>query len=408
MKNFCAGIALLFSLTLSAQWDALNTGTNAYLEGVSFLNVNVGLTCGYDTTNNRGKILISSDAGNSWSAAAVAGSVYPRLHSITYVNSNVAIAVGDSGVILRSTDSGLNWDTLPRFSSKQLNRVHFVNDTLGFCAGNGGILCRTSDSGASWDTLNSGTVLNLHDIDFISTTTGLVTGDGGWIAKTNDGGDTWTLAPNQLFGFFNGRSVDFRDAGNAICVGQYGYALKSFDGGNSWLDISSLLGTNNDLNSVRFVTPLGGIIAGANGAIFRTTNGGLNWNEESDSTQARPYYDISFSDDTTAYICGATGKMVTNRFDISSVVAYAAPALDLNAYPNPFSDRITINYSSDENAEAFIDVLDLTGRSLVRINEGGQYPGNHAATLELSHLPAGVYMLRVSCGGVGVVRVVKN
>lgn len=406
MRNFYAGLALLLSVNASAQWDTLSSGTKATLKGVSFQNTNVGLTCGYDTASGNGRIYISTDAGNSWTAAAVTDAVYPKLHSVTYVNNYVAVAVGDSGAILRSTDSGMNWDTLTRFTGQQLNRVTFVNDTLGFCAGKGGVLFKTTDSGANWDTLNSGTVLDLYDISFISTTTGLITGDGGWIAKTSDGGASWTMVLNPFFGFFNGRSIAFRDAGNAVCVGLYGYALHSFDGGNSWSQLS--LGTANDLNSVRFVTLLGGVIAGENGIIYRTSDGGLSWNIESTASQSRTYYDIAFSNDSTGYICAASGKIVSNRFDISSVKETTATA-GLSAYPNPFSDRITVNYSPANAGNATLELSDLAGRMVLQTGLGQQMAGENISTFDLSGLPAGVYLLRVNAAEtVSVLRIVKR
>ena len=118
MKKLIAGLCVLISLTASAQWDTLHTGTNARLKGLSFLNTSVGLTCGYDTATSKGLILYTADAGTTWNSAATTDSVKYKLHAVSYVNANVAIAVGDSGRIMRSVSSGLNWSALPAVTDK--------------------------------------------------------------------------------------------------------------------------------------------------------------------------------------------------------------------------------------------------------------------------------------------------
>ncbi len=49
---------------------------------------------------------------------------YPVFHKIKFINDDVAIIVGDSGTILRTTDGGLNWNQLLNIPSKNLKSIN--------------------------------------------------------------------------------------------------------------------------------------------------------------------------------------------------------------------------------------------------------------------------------------------
>lgn len=397
MKKLIAGLCVLISLTASAQWDTLHTGTKARLKGLSFLNTNVGLTCGYDTASSKGIILYTADAGTSWNIAATTDSVKYKLHSVSYVNANVAIAVGDSGRIMRSVSSGLSWSALPVFTDKHLYALQFLNDTLGFIAGEDGVLFRTGDAGATWDTIVSGTAIDLYAVKFTDLTTGWIAGDGGYIAKTTDGGLTWTMQLNPFFGFLNVRGMDFVDASRGYCVGLFGYAIQTTDGGLNWTAIPGVV-TTNSLYAVKFVNGLGGVIAGFAGTIFRTEDGGASWNEETMTTITRALYAVDFSNDTTAYICGTTGTMLHSASDISSVFTQSVRPIGINVFPNPVTDgNVHIRLGEAINGACMLQLFDLQGRVVLEKNYETYGPLTDLL-LASGELPAetGTYIIRIS------------
>lgn len=397
MKNLIAGLCVLVSLSATAQWDTLQTGTKTRLKGLAFLNTSVGVTCGFDTTSNKGIILYTADAGTTWNTAAVADSVKYKLHAVAYVNANVAIAVGDSGRIMRSVSSGLNWTALPVFTNKHLYALQFLNDTLGFIAGEDGVLFRTGDAGATWDTMSSGTVIDLYAIKFVNLTTGWIAGDGGYIAQTTDGGQNWAMQLNPFFGFLNVRGMDFLDASRGFCVGLFGYAVQTTDGGLNWSIVPGVV-TSDDLFAVKFVNGLGGVIAGENGKLFRSTNSGVNWNEETMSYVTRTLYAIDFSNDTTAYVCGTTGTMLRSANDISSVVTTTIRPLGMNVFPNPVSTgNVHIRLSENITGACSLQLFDLQGRVVLEKNYES-YGGLSDLLLPAEELPAatGTYILRIS------------
>jgi hypothetical protein len=60
-----------------------------------------------------------------------------------------AWACGQSGVIIASTDGGVNWS--PQFSGTQaaLLKIWFVNERQGWAVGNSGVILHTNDGGRS-------------------------------------------------------------------------------------------------------------------------------------------------------------------------------------------------------------------------------------------------------------------
>lgn len=70
----------------------------------------------------------------------------------------------------------------------------------------------------------------------------------------------------------------------------------------------------------------------------------------------------------------------------------------INIYPNPFSSKLSVNFSSEENANGKLAVVDLTGRTVFEdeyfITEGS----NTISLNELKNIPAGIYFLRMESG----------
>lgn len=68
-----------------------------------------------------------------------------------------AIAVGDMGTVIRTTNGGISWNTISSGTSNNLTSVFFTNADTGFIVGDAGIILKTTDAGISWDSITSGT-----------------------------------------------------------------------------------------------------------------------------------------------------------------------------------------------------------------------------------------------------------
>ena len=99
-----------------------------------------------------------------------------NLHDVVFLNAYTGIAVGDSGLILRSTNDGLNWVMQPSGTSNNLNDVFFNNSNTGYAVGDSGTIIKTTNWGLSWVEQSSGTFATLKSVCFIDENNGWVCG----------------------------------------------------------------------------------------------------------------------------------------------------------------------------------------------------------------------------------------
>lgn len=90
------------------------------------------------------------------------------LQGVHFINEQNGWAVGDSGTILVTRDSGGNWNTQTSNSTQDLNAVHFVSHKLGWAAGSGGTILTTRDGGNTWAVIGSTTTETLNSVHFIN------------------------------------------------------------------------------------------------------------------------------------------------------------------------------------------------------------------------------------------------
>ena len=80
--------------------------------------------------------------------------------------------------------------------------------------------------------------------------------------------------------------------------------------------------------------------------------------------------------------------------------APAGPAFGLDAvFPNPTAARANVRYSLPEAGDVRVEALDVLGRRVALLADGPQAAGAHVAAFDASALPAGVYVLRLTAGG---------
>ncbi|RPI66916.1 MAG: hypothetical protein EHM47_15740, partial [Ignavibacteriales bacterium] len=65
-------------------------------------------------------------------------------------------------------------------TTKNLNAVQFIDTNNGFAVGDSGIIIKTTDGGDNWINLSSGSVFPLSDVTFVNSSTGWVVGGDDW------------------------------------------------------------------------------------------------------------------------------------------------------------------------------------------------------------------------------------
>src|SRR5205085_6132922 len=96
---------IIRSTDAGVHWEPISSGTSAALRGIHFIDEKRGVIVGGDDRRWRAErvLLRTTDGGASW--ASVEAPAKLRLYAAAGVGETV-VAVGDSGVLLRSTDAG--------------------------------------------------------------------------------------------------------------------------------------------------------------------------------------------------------------------------------------------------------------------------------------------------------------
>lgn len=166
----------------------------------------VALTFSGYAVGQDGTILAGISAGTSWSV--LQSGVTNDLRGVPLFGSR-DITVGDSGMILRSSNFGSSWFTQNSLTKKNINSTEYsVNNTSKiYCAGDSGVILKTTDSGVNWGFQNSGTFENLNSVFFyLDDNTGYAVGNNGTILKTTNGGGLISSVNKETetgnFGFY--------------------------------------------------------------------------------------------------------------------------------------------------------------------------------------------------------------
>ena len=75
----------------------------------------------------------------------------------------------------------------------------------------------------------------------------------------------------------------------------------------------------------------------------------------------------------------------------------AAPyeTVQMQAFPNPFSDQLRVEIINTTTTPALLKVYDISGKEVAKINRQELAPGEHQFLIPTSNLPAGIYHLKV-------------
>ena len=84
-------------------------------------------------------------------------------------------------------------------------------------------------------------------------------------------------------------------------------------------------------------------------------------------------------------------------------------AIQVNNYPNPFSNYTTITYSLKETADVQMTIYDIVGKEVAVLVNDKQQAGNHSIKWEPISVPSGVYFCKMQVGSkAGFTKIVFN
>lgn len=118
------------------------------------------------------KISISAQSTNwVWQNPLPQGNT---LYAVDYINPQVAIAVGDYGTIIRTTNSSNDWIILSSNTTVPLYAVSFSTKNIGIAVGGDGIILRTDNRGATWINQPSSTSCTFRGAEFVNYNLGVM------------------------------------------------------------------------------------------------------------------------------------------------------------------------------------------------------------------------------------------
>jgi photosystem II stability/assembly factor-like uncharacterized protein len=423
------------------------------LRSVCFTDARSGFLCG-------DSIYRTSDGGTTWTSLAAPVGPDTKYISVSVAGSSGWLVRSD-GTVLSSTDAGASWQTVRSGApGDSMRSVHVFDGSSVIVAGSTATspaTFATTDGGAHWDVheMTTDNDEGMTAITFVDRYNGWMTDSTG-LFRTRNGGTTWDFLGDTIIPFASpARVIHFRDTLRGWMVGDLGMVLRTYDGGahwdvhemttdndegmtaitfvdryNGWMtDSSGLFRTRNGGTTwdflgdtiIPFASParvihfrdtLRGWMVGDLGMVLRTYDGGWTWEYARCQQEARHWYGMSVVQDSLIWIAGTDAGIAHTVDTIAGPLRVAerprSPILArINSYPNPFSERTTIEFDAPAAAST-LRVYDMLGRQVADLTSL-LYASGHGERVTIpfdaASLPRGAYVAVVrSASGVATAR----
>ncbi len=308
MKNILFVVVLLIAFSSAAfsqtYWSNQVSGTTNSLSCINFSDVNNGWAVGAS-----GLIIHTSNSGKNWSSQT--SGITTDLNSVFFVNNLTGWAVGVGGKIIKTIDGGIIWTLQTSNTTQILYSVKFADLNNGWAVGMSDAILRTTDGGTTWTDQTCSVIPNLMSLSLLNKDTAYASGYSGSsigrVIKTVNAGATWTsqtISSATLYGIF------FINSEKGWAVGNTGSIYNTINGGTNWTTQSSNISDN--LLSISFINDTVGWAVGMNGAMVYTQDGGLTWIVKSSGTTVN-LKNIYFRNSYRGWLCGNSGKVMYHR-----------------------------------------------------------------------------------------------
>ncbi len=414
-----AKILLLFILlTLPSEnlfsqgWVQQYYGQSLPYYSIFFIDSNTGwIVTGRGVGQNyQGEILKSTNGGNNW---FVVYSDNIGFSDVRFVNTLTGWATGlrrenfvYTRPILKTTDGGTTFflqhsDT----TSYSPLKIDFVNSFTGFVFTSSNNILKTTNSGLTWQSFTTGSPFSIADGLFTSPDTGWIASSVSTVLKTTNGGLNWfsVLGAGKIFwtsiSFVNNLTGWVTDGGSLRYTS---------NGGSTWN-----FGQGGSNRIIKFINGSTGWSCGwyQSAYISKTTNGGVNW-----ALQTPIYYnnfiytDLFFVNQNTGWAVGYH-YITPNYYSMilkttNGGVTYVSPvsneipndfSLSQN-YPNPFNPNTIIRFKIKDSRLTTLKVFDILGREVATLVNEQLNPGTYEVDWDGSGFASGVYYYKLSAG----------
>ncbi len=405
---FLAGISSTASKTIAVGQNGAMLKTENY---IAWQNLQIGplfhiyaacspspgkLFAVASSSTSAGKILESSDTGNTWVSREI-GSMYAL--DLDFLNNSTGYAVGMQGVIYKTVNGGLLWETQASNTIRWLYGVDFVNENVGVAVGEWGEVVKTTNGGATWTICNSTTLADLRDVYCKTDQVWFAVGEAGRIIKTTDAGTTWTDVTSNTELLLV--AIHFVNENIGFMLNSSGGIIKTTDGGNTWTSVLAAENVFGDyFTDLYFETELIGYKIGQAGTVKKTLDGGLTWGTQSFPTVQNLNRIIPVDNKVLIVGNGGTVAFTSNGGGTIVGIQNYNNALTLNLkvtnlYPNPTHQDVCLEYALSTNAQMIISLYDFKGNLISVLQNQSQEAGTSQETFSLDHLSNGLYFFKI-------------
>jgi len=377
------------------------------------------------------------------------------IHKASFIDSSTGWISGDSGLIMRTTNSGLNWIQQNSKIITPITNIYFFNKRLGwafswkiYAPPYGTWILKTTNGGINWDTASYPVDdVFLKTMYFQDSLYGFMGGNGQNLLRTTNGGINWLpcdIDSSMVSGFpvleFTFLNNDFGYAAGGV-MDIAGVVWRTTNRGIRWKpDIVSpepIIKTFifDSLNILGF----GGDFEYGPSTI-RTSNSGANWkyitleyfgaptdiefrtkNEawaslgfsqtfiytldtgetwtQINTPDSNEVNDIVFTDERHGWAFCNQGKILKFNYDAVNISETGEIISNFELYqnyPNPFNPSTNILYNLSAPGHVLLKVFDITGKEIGILDEGMKSAGTHLVNFRGDNLPSGIYFYVLS------------
>jgi len=230
-------------------------------------------------------------------------------------HENTIFAVGERGIILKSSDQREGWIQVPSPVDITLTSISFASRNEGWAVGHESTILHTVDGGNTWkvNRYKPEDERFYMSVKFFSEKLGYVLGTDGELWVTEDAGKSWQLTilsveewyQNHLF------SIEKMDE-SAIVIGERGGVFTSTDGLTEWQPlVSPYEGSFFGINKIedQFVA------FGMSGKLYLINSASLAWKKIETNTDQFLLQSVVTEDGEYVFIVGRGGIILVLNKD---------------------------------------------------------------------------------------------
>lgn len=350
---------LLRTTNAGGKWTAALSPVSANFNALTFVDSLTGITVGTD-----GAILRTTNAGISW--IKISNPEYQDLRSVSNDHHGNLVCVGNMGSVIASQDSGNHWHSIASNVGVTLFSVVMTTPSIWYIAGDQWIFLKTTNSGMKWDTLHFDSLASSHEsfpcvFAFSDSMHGVVTlhsfpqpfMDHSYYYITSDGGRTWADSTPYHWAIdetpinWAANAAVFVDSTFAVSAGALEEITRTTSAGNHWNQLHPFSPPFN-YGAVSFTDSLNGMIMSNDQyrLVKLTTDGGATWITKMNDTkwdamrydsvtdvhlwQTYHFNDLAMTSRNRAIVIADSGELI-RTFDGGHTWVHSYPAIPL--YP---------------------------------------------------------------------------